>query len=51
MKNILCVYVYVCVCVYLSTVNASSAWIKNAKELINDVMLKKFLFYAKSFHR
>ena len=49
-----CVCVSVCVCVYirLFIVKASSVWISwNAREQINDVMLKTFFSYAKSLHR
>ena len=41
----------VCVCVRLFTMKASSVWISwNAREQINDVMLKTFFSYAKSLH-
>ena len=46
-----CVRVCVCVCVCLRpfTVKVSSVWISwNAREQINDVMLKPFFSYAKS---
>ena len=45
------VRVCVCVCVRLFTMKASSVWISwNAREQINDVMLKTFFSYAKSLH-
>ena len=54
-KNTICVCVRVCVCVCACvspfTVKASSAWISwNAREQINDIMLKTFLLYAKYLH-
>ena len=46
-----CVGVCVCVCGSPFTVKVSSAWISwNAREQINDIMLKTFLLYAKYLH-
>ena len=47
-----CVYVcVVCVCVRPFAVKASSVWISQTiREQINDVLLKKFISYAKSLH-
>ena len=47
-----CVCVCVCVCTRTFTVKASSVWISwTTREQINDVVLKTFISYAKSFHR
>ena len=44
--------VSVCVCLRLLTVKASSVWISwNAKEQINDIVLKTFFSSAKSLDR
>ena len=44
-----CVRVCVCVCLRPFTLKVSSVWISwNAREQINDVMLKPFFSYAKS---
>ena len=46
-----CVCVCVCVCLRPVTVKGSSVWISwNAREQINNVMLKTFLSFAKSLH-
>ena len=44
-----CVRVSVCVCVHPFAVKASSVWIsQTVREQINDIVLKKFISYAKS---
>ena len=49
---VVCVCVCVCVCTRTFTVKASSVWISwTTREQINDVVLKTFISYAKSFHR
>ena len=43
-----CVRVSVCVCVRPFAVKASSVWIsQTVREQINDIVLKKFISYAK----
>ena len=54
------IYIYMCVCVFMCVwcvcvrpfaVKASSVWIsQTVREQINDVLLKKFISYAKSLH-
>ena len=54
-EKLVCVCVYVCMCVRLFTVKASSVWISwSTKEQINDVVLKTYVEdvpSAKSLHR